>query len=199
MTEHDPMAALDDAGAVPSGYYLTRAATALREAGAPTADPTEIATWAQETARTDRRARAGIVVDQQGRILAETRRHGRDVQAWYVVRLADGIDQRWVLDTEVSLAMGGIRQQTGRPVIHLSWWDVGSGHVWPADLRRDQERVERAQAALEEARAARDVTVREALGEITPGEVREATGLSRQRINQIQRAADTRDVEEPPY
>lgn len=110
-------------------YYIIRAAQALHSVGAPDADPTEIAEWAAAHHDDER---LGVIVDQDGHIWAETELDGPkgQVQARYVIRVADGIDPQHVLNREIGLAKGFIGQQIGRPVVHFKHSEVARGHVF---------------------------------------------------------------------
>ena len=106
--------------------HRAAAVRALARAGAPKADPTALAQWAEEHAD---QPKTGVVVNEDGQIVAQSITQGRDVKVRYVDKIMDPtIDPKGIIDTELGLAMGGIHRETGRPVIHLAQWEVCKRH-----------------------------------------------------------------------
>ena len=117
-------------------YFVAKARDFMRRAGAaPDVDITGIARWAQiaylaNQAGYSRARRRGIIIGQDGSVLAETRRVGRRRG---LVRHADRPDLKRITGqdgpTEVGLAMGAIRRATGLPVVHADYSDLCEGHL----------------------------------------------------------------------
>ena len=170
-------------------YYRTLARKALTHAGAPKANPTALAQWAEEHAD---QPKTGIVVNEDGEIVAQSVTQGRDVKVRYVDKIMDPtINPKGIIDTELGLAMSGIRRETGRPVIHLAQWEVCRGHVTDQDKARNlladlTARIDECQQALDEAVRSRDEQIRSlSEGGMSQRQIAAASGLSQQRIGQI--------------
>lgn len=172
-------------------YYRALARKALVHAGAPKADPSALAQWAQDHAD---QPKAGVVVDEDGRIVAQSTTQGSDVKVRYVDKIMDPtIDPKGILDTELGLAMSGIRHETGRPVIHLAQWEVSHGHVTDEDkvsseLADITARIDEYQRMLDEALRERATVIRAASeAGMYQRQLAAVSGLSQQRIGQILR------------
>ena len=170
-------------------YYRTLARKALTRAGAPHADPTALAQWAEEHAD---QPKTGVVVNEDGEIVAQSIMQGRDVKVRYVDKIMDPtIDPNGILDRELGLAMGGIHRETGRPVIHLAQWEVCRGHVTDEDKARTKltdlaGRIDECQHALDDAVRSRDEQIRQlSEGGMSQRQIAAVSGLSQQRIGQI--------------
>ncbi|WP_345750137.1 hypothetical protein [Microbacterium rhizophilus] len=103
-------------------YYSDIAARVFQDAGGDPVHSTALATWA-ETARD--RGRSGVIVGQDGTILAETTRVRGRVSADYVTEQGT---KRWGLRSNVrDLAVGAISRQAGQPAIWISTADLTRG------------------------------------------------------------------------
>ena len=110
----------------------------------------------------------------------------------YVDKIMDPtIDPKGIIDTELWLAMSGIRRENGRPVIHLAQWEVAHGHVTDQDKARNlladlTARIDECQQALDEAVRSRDEQIRSlSEGGMSQRQIAAISGLSQQRIGQI--------------
>lgn len=89
-------------------YFVAQATYALRLAQAdPDASPEPLARWGQECHQAGIRGRAGVVIDRQGRILAETKCLGTDPSAWYTTA-AVATDVTVPVGLELGLAMARV-------------------------------------------------------------------------------------------
>ncbi len=121
-----------------------------------------LAAWAESVIGTDDMA-AGVIVAEDGTILAHTRRSGRPVAASYVTSVADPA-HAGVVNVEAGLAAGRLRRLTGQGTIEVTYSQVCKGagtHVRraaqdthermdPATLRTYREALGLTQAGLGE-------------------------------------------------
>jgi hypothetical protein len=106
-----------------SGYFVDKARAAFAKAGGNPDNSGPLATWAEQ-AREIGDSRRGCIVTDKGVIVAETRHTPATAStpgATYVTSDGD------LAGREVGLAMGALRRTTGRPVIHVKFWEVCEG------------------------------------------------------------------------
>lgn len=113
-----------------SKYFEAQAADVFGQAGGDPANSRPLATWAED-ARVNRDwRRLGVIVAQDGTLIAETIRLNVlvGVSVTYVTDvLVDLPDPGDVDGTILDLACGAIRQQIAMPIIHVPAWQVCSG------------------------------------------------------------------------
>lgn len=104
-------------------YFIAKAqALFIAKAGNPD-NAGLLATWAEQ-AKANPTPGRGVIVTEDGELIAETRYHRR-AGATYVV---DADTKRWGLwANEVGMAMGILSKVTGKRVIHVREWEVTSG------------------------------------------------------------------------
>jgi hypothetical protein len=106
----------EDDDTVP-GYFTAKAREIFMKAGGNPDNAGGLAEWAQ-SARAANNTRGGVIVGEDGTILAETVYH-QGAGASYVT---DADTHRWNLfGNEVGLAIGQIARQTGQRVIHIKY------------------------------------------------------------------------------
>ena len=113
-----------------SEYFAAQAADVFMAAGGDPANSKPLAAWAEDARANRDWRRLGVVVAQDGRLIAETIRLNVlvGVTVVYVTDvLIDLPDPGDVDGTILDLACGAIRQQIGQPVIHVPAWQVCSG------------------------------------------------------------------------
>lgn len=116
-------------------YFVAKAAQWMRRAGGRAEDAEDLARWAQIAWHADRLGMAGarlrgVVIAEDGTLLAETRRSrepGRGVSAVCVVpedlkRLTGA-----AVPNVVDMAMSAIGRAVGRPVRHVRFSEVCQG------------------------------------------------------------------------
>ena len=101
-----------------SEYFEAQARDVFMAAGGDPANSRPLATWAEDARANRDWRRLGVVVAQDGRLIAET------IRLNVLVDLPDPGD---VDGTILDLACGAIRQQIAMPVIHVPAWQVCSG------------------------------------------------------------------------
>ncbi|NLI84422.1 MAG: hypothetical protein GX440_03275 [Propionibacterium sp.] len=113
-----------------STYFEAQARDVFMAAGGDPANSRPLATWA-ENARANRDwRRLGVIVSQDGRLIAETIRLNVlvGVTVVYVTDvLIDLPDPDDIDGTILDLAVASIRRQLGAPVIHVPAWQVCTG------------------------------------------------------------------------
>ena len=112
---------------------LKKAEKALAKVSASTDNAGLLADWAEEASRRDTLP-AGVIITRDGTIIAETWRDpGTNWApgATYVDKgtLPEGITLRG--GNEIGSALSQIRAHLGEPVVHMSYWEVGTGKPSP--------------------------------------------------------------------
>lgn len=98
------------------GYFEAKAREAFANAGGDPALTGDLAAWA--AAAKDRTDIAGVIVAEDGQIVAETVRQGRrEARATYV---SDPDRKLGLFGDEVGIALGQISRKIGKRVIHLT-------------------------------------------------------------------------------
>nr|WP_300145453.1 hypothetical protein [Propionicimonas sp.] len=113
-----------------SEYFAAQAADVFMAAGGDPANSKPLAAWAEDARANRDWRRLGVVVAQDGRLIAETIRLNvlAGVTVTYVTDvLVDLPDPDDIDGTILDLACGAIRQQIAMPVIHVPAWQVCSG------------------------------------------------------------------------
>ena len=113
-----------------SEYFEAQARDVFMAAGGDPANSRPLATWAEDARANRDWRRLGVIVAQDGRLIAETIRLNvlAGVSVTYVTDvLVDLPDPGDVDGTILDLACGAIRQQIAMPVIHVPAWQVCSG------------------------------------------------------------------------
>ena len=113
-----------------SEYFAAQAADVFMAAGGDPANSKPLAAWAEDARANRDWRRLGVIVAQDGRLIAETIRLNvlAGVSVTYVTDvLVDLPDPGDVDGTILDLACGAIRQQIGQPVIHVPAWQVCTG------------------------------------------------------------------------
>ena len=113
-----------------SEYFEAQARDVFMAAGGDPANSRPLATWAEDARANRDWRRLGVVVAQDGRLIAETIRLNVlvGVTVVYVTDvLVDLPDPGDVDGTILDLACGVIRNQIGQPVIHVPAWQVCTG------------------------------------------------------------------------
>lgn len=105
----------------------TRAAEIFTEAGGDPANAADLEHWARAQRDEGDPIRAGVLVTQDGRLIAETRRigplSGPGVTAYYVIQpMIDGAEE--LKELESGLAAGRAQRLAGQPVVHLKASEV---------------------------------------------------------------------------
>jgi hypothetical protein len=113
-------------------YFTDKARDMFSRAGGDPDLSGELADWAEANAGGD--SRLGVIVSEDGRILAETRHVPAIAStpgATYVTAVTDVIcaDTERVVDREVGLALAALRRITGGGTIHVTYWDVCRGQA----------------------------------------------------------------------
>ena len=113
-----------------STYFEAQARDVFMAAGGDPANSRPLATWAEDARANRDWRRLGVVVAQDGRLIAETIRLNvlAGVSVVYVTDVLVGVPDPADIDgTILDLACGAIRQQIGQPVIHVPAWQVCTG------------------------------------------------------------------------
>jgi hypothetical protein len=111
-----------------AGYFEDKARAVFERAGGEPGRAGSLAAWAR-TVHPTRDHRLGVIVAEDGAILAQTRRSkpGPDgVSAAYVTDVYDDAD-RATLGSEAGLALGQFRRRAGMQVIQVTYSDVCTG------------------------------------------------------------------------
>lgn len=106
-------------------YCTDRARDVYSRAGGNPDNAGPLAQWAESVIGTDA-FRLGVILAEDGTILAHTRREGHPVAATYVTSVTDPAYAE-VVKLEASLAVGGLRRLTGQGVICVTYSDVCKG------------------------------------------------------------------------
>ena len=101
-----------------SGYFTDKARAAFKAAGGDPDNAGPLAAWAQH-AKQEGRTRVGVIVAEDGTLLAETFRSNGPVEAFYLTP-ADTIRLALTGANAINLAMGTLRRETGQNVIHVT-------------------------------------------------------------------------------
>ena len=101
----------------------------LARAGGDPANAGPLAQWGRTLRREcpGNRADRGVIVAEDGTLIAETRRRGwkgGHGAAQYVSARLDGGNTE-VVNVEYGLAQGRINQEVGTNTIHVTYWEVG--------------------------------------------------------------------------
>lgn len=108
-------------------YFVEQARARMHRAGGDPGHSAALAEWA-EAAHAENDSRRGVVVAEDGELIAETIRvvdERTGASATYVVT-EDA--ERWQLrPTEVGLALGALRRATGKRLIHVRMSEVCTG------------------------------------------------------------------------
>ena len=165
-------------------YFLDRASEYLTNAGAPLAPAEPLAAWA-ERARELGDMKVGVLVAQDGRLLAHTRYTGGGVRrpgVSYVTEAIDPVAEEEVT-REVGLAGSRLRRVTGLGVVHVSYSDVCTGRGRLA-LERTAQQWREAREAERARKAELDDAIRVAAAAegMTEVEIAEATGANRTTV-----------------
>lgn len=107
-------------------YFQDKAAQMIQKAGGDPTRAAELAAWAQQAKETDRPRTDGVLVAEDGSLVAETFRNQGKVQASYV-EPADMDRLGLNRPNELGLAQGAIEQKIGQRTIHVSVSDVAYG------------------------------------------------------------------------
>ena len=113
-----------------SEYFAAQARDVFMAAGGDPANSRPLATWAEDARANRDWRRLGVIVAQDGRLIAESVRLNvlAGVSVVYVVDLLVELPDPDDIDgTILDLACGAIRQQIAMPVIHVPAWQVCSG------------------------------------------------------------------------
>lgn len=169
-------------------YFVAKARARLAAAGGDPDNAGPLAEWA-ESAKSIGDARRGVIVADNGELIAETLYHrggpGRP-NASYVVE-ADA--KRWGLHAdETELATGELQRITGRRLVHVTMSEVcrGAGkHVPEANSGAPDPLARVKQAATE--REVAEASLRVAIADsytagATPTDLARAAGVTRQTI-----------------
>lgn len=123
------------------GYHLDRARAVITRAGGDPDIAGPLARWAASIQGTQDMA-AGVILGQDGTILAHTRRGGRPVAAAYVTEVTDPANADLVR-LEAGLAAAALARTTGQGTIQVTYSDVCTGPGLPRmpghELRRIRE------------------------------------------------------------
>lgn len=133
-----------------SSYTDATARAVFIEAGGDPANSGPLAAWAASVIGTDDMA-AGVIVAEDGMILAHTRRSGRPVAASYVTSVADPDAHGEVVDLEAGMAAMRLRRLTGQGTIEVTYSQVCKGagvHVRRRASRLAASEVRAARATL---------------------------------------------------
>ena len=106
------------------GYFADKARSVFAKAGGNPDRSGSLARWAQD-AKAAGDSRLGVILDDRGVILAETRHVPSTISSPGVTYAATGGPD--VKDREVGLAMAALRRATGRAVIHVKYSEVCQG------------------------------------------------------------------------
>lgn len=107
-------------------YFIWKARTVLSAADGDPEVAGPLADWA-EAAKAVGDRRVGVIVAEDGRLLAETRFSGGPVGAHYVRSTVVEEVRRYVVKLEVGLALGQIGKAAGMQVIHVRYSEVCEG------------------------------------------------------------------------
>ncbi|MDY5784676.1 hypothetical protein [Corynebacterium sp.] len=114
---------------MPHGYFTDKAADYLARAGAPDADTTPLATWAQHVKESGEHiTNPRAIVAEDGQVVATATRKGRPngVQAWYIDRTPE--TEAWGVAGQVTdMSLGTIKRAVGQRVIEVAAADVCRG------------------------------------------------------------------------
>ena len=111
------------------GYFTDKARDAFTRAGGDPDRSTALATWAEQ-AHAAGDSHRGVLVDDQGEILADTVHSPATAStpgATYVTDVHLSAARFEIQGREVGLAAGSLRRLTGRGVIHVTYSEVCAG------------------------------------------------------------------------
>ena len=111
------------------GYFVDKARTVFTNAKGDPELSYLLASWA-EAAHATGDSRVGVIVTEDGRILATTRHTPATASspgATYVTDVADGASHESVINLELGLALGSLRRLTGKRLIHVKYSEVCQG------------------------------------------------------------------------
>ncbi|MGH3503875.1 MAG: helix-turn-helix domain-containing protein [Nocardioidaceae bacterium] len=108
-------------------YFVRKARQALADAGGDPSVAGALAAWADDAKQT-KDLRAGVIVAEDGEIVAETRYTPATPSTPGAAYVTGEDSKRWGLrGNQVGIALGQIRQQTGRRLIHVTYSEVCQG------------------------------------------------------------------------
>ena len=114
------------------GYFVDKARAVFTRAGGNPDLSGTLAEWAQ-VAHGIGNSRRGVIVAEDGTLLAETAHTPATASspgATYVTRVLVDIprlDERWVANSAIDLAIGTLQRVTGQGVCHVKYGDVCQG------------------------------------------------------------------------
>ncbi|GAA4924367.1 hypothetical protein [Nesterenkonia rhizosphaerae] len=123
-------------------YFTERARDVIARAGGNPDNAEALATWAEQAKAEGKDRNAGVLVSQDGALVAETFQTQDEIRASYVT--ADEARQYSLQGNEVGLAIGQIQRQIGQRLIHVKVWAVTEGASKKARRAADEARVQRA-------------------------------------------------------
>lgn len=116
---------------MPKEFFEMKARAVFAESGGDPECADALARWGQDVAdhRADEIQRLGVLVAQDGTLLAETMRHrGPELSTVYVATMLDeSLDPLGVEGTVMDMARAECVRQTGQAVIHVPAWQVVRG------------------------------------------------------------------------